>query len=384
MATQVRRDQRRLRRSSTVAGVGDGVVAVALPLLAANITHDPLAIAAVIALQHLPWAVVHVGWRYVKRDRRTVLGGVDTVRALTLGFLGVLALAGKETILGIQLAGFVVGLGEALTDRTETETGDVTGLSARGMLGMALVGLPLGGILYEIFPATPFLFEVFAFSLAALFALLVGRPVRPEVDAPDEEPGPATIRLPGTGATTASVALAGLATSAVLGVLVLFALEDLGLGAPAFGLLLAGLAAATAAGAWVAPEVGTALGLRTGVALAVLLAAAGHVTASQVADPEQPILGAIALGVAAGAGMIAAVLSRALLQRQAGRPVRGAALVRFHLVAWTAVPVGALAGGYIASERGVAEVLLWAAGAWVLAAVAAVLAKPPKNSAQFD
>lgn len=387
MATQeVVRDRRRLRQSSTIAGVGDGVVAVALPLLAANITHDPLAIAAVIAVQHLPWALVHVGWRHVRADRRTILGSVDTVRALVLGFIGFLALIGHETILGIQIAAFVIGLGEALTDGAETEAGDASDLSARGMLGMAVVGLPLGGILYEIFPATPFLFEVFAFSCAALFALLVQRPVAPARVGADDDVAPdgGPVSLPGTGAVTASAAFAALASSAVLGVLVLFALEDLGLGAPAFGGLLAGLALCTAAGGFVAPEVGTALGIRPGLVVAFALAAAGHATASRVADPEQPWLAAAALGVAAGAAMIAVVLGRALLQRQAGRPVRGAALVRFHLVVWSAVPLGALAGGWIASERGVAEVLLWVGAAWAAAAVAALAARPPKNVPQFD
>lgn len=383
MATKVGTDQRRLRRSSTIAGVGDGVVAVALPLLAAGITHDPLAIAAVVAVQHLPWALVQVGWQHVRADRRTVLGSVDTMRALALGLIGFLTLIGQETILGIQLVAFVVGLGEALTDGSETETGDVSGLSTRGMVGMAVVGLPLGGILYEIYPATPFLFEVLAFAVAALFALLVRRPVVPARLPVDTDGEPPVRALPGTGLVTASAAMAAMATSAVLGVLVLFALEDLGLGAPAFGFLLAGLAVATAAGGFVAPEVGTALQVKPGLVLALLLAAAGHVTAAQVADPETPIAGALALGVAAGAGMIAAVLSRALLQLHAGRPVTGAALQQFHLVVWSAIPVGALAGGWVASERKVADVLLLAGFAWVVAALLAVLAGPTKKSVEI-
>lgn len=383
MATKVGTDQRRLRRSSTIAGVGDGVVAVALPLLAAGITHDPLAIAAVVAAQHLPWALVQVGWRHVRIDRRTVLGMIDTGRAVVLGLIGLLTLIGQETILGIQLAAFVVGLGEALTDGTETETGDVSGLSTRGMVGMAVVGLPLGGLLYEIYPATPFLFEVLAFAVAALFALLVRGPVPPVTAPVETDEAPAPRALPGTGLVTASAAMAALAASAVLGVLVLFALEDLGLGAPAFGFLLAGLALATAAGAFVAPEVGTALRVRPGLVLALLLAAGGHATASQVADPDTPLAAALALGVAAGSGMVAAVLCRALLQLHAGRPVTGPALQQFHLVVWSAIPVGALLGGWVASERKVADALLLAAFAWAVAALLAALASPVKKNAEI-
>ena len=383
MATKVGTDQRRLRRSSTIAGVGDGVVAVALPLLAAGITHDPLAIAAVVAAQHLPWALVQVGWRHVRIDRRTVLGMIDTGRAVVLGLIGLLTLIGQETILGIQLAAFVVGLGEALTDGTETETGDVSGLSTRGMVGMAVVGLPLGGLLYEIYPATPFLFEVLAFAVAALFALLVRGPVQPVAAPVETDVAPAPRALPGTALVTASAATAALAASAVLGVLVLFALEDLGLGAPAFGFLLAGLALATAAGGFVAPEVGTALRVKAGLVLALLLAAAGHATAAQVADPDTPLAAALALGVAAGAGMVGAVLCRALLQLHAGRPVTGPALQQFHLVVWSAIPVGALLGGWVASERKVADVLLLAAFAWVVAALLAAFASPVKKNAEI-
>ena len=66
----------RLRRSATLAGVAEGVVATALPLLAANLTQDPLAIAGVIAAQHAPWIVV------------ALLRLVDEVRGETLRAAG--------------------------------------------------------------------------------------------------------------------------------------------------------------------------------------------------------------------------------------------------------------------------------------------------------
>lgn len=346
-----------------MAAIGDGVVAVGLPLLAAAVTKDPLAVAGVVAAQHLPWVLVVVLWPALAGDRRTWLGGIDTIRALTMGLLGLLVLAGRETILDIQLAAAVVGMGEALTDGAESDDEDVSGLATRGMTSLAVVGLPLGGFLYEVFPATPFLFDVLAFAVAALLALLVRRPVPPD---PDVATG-----LPSFGAGTVPVAavagVAALASSAVLGVLVLFALQDLGLGAPAFGLLLAGLAASSAAGAYVAPEAARALGLKPSVAVALLLSAAGYATASQVADPTQPWAAAVALGIAAAGTMAAAVVSRALLASAHGRPVTGRALRAFHLVVWSAIPVGALIGGWIGRSRGVSEVLLWAAAIAVVA-----------------
>jgi hypothetical protein len=180
---------------------------------------------------------------------------------------------------------------------------------------------------------------------------------------------PARTRLaPGTGPVAITALLASLARSSVLAILVLFALHDLGLGAPAWGLLLAGLAAATAAGGWVAPETGAALGLRTGFAVASVLSGAALVTAAEVADPLRPWIAALALGVAWATATTGSVLLRALLPAAAGRPVAGPALRALHLVEWVGICAGALAGGWLARRFAVADVLRWSAGAWVVAA----------------
>ena len=361
-------DESRLRGSALLSGVAEGVVATALPLLATNVTRDPLAVAGVVAAQHVPWLLVAVVWRRLAPpDRRTVVGLVDTVRALAVGYLGYSALAGSDTILKIQLFAFVIGLGEALNGAVEEETGDTSRLSTRGMLGLAAVGMPLGGFLYEIFVAVPFLIDVLFFALAALFALFVPRPVSGTVvSLPARRPRLA----PGTGAVAATAVVATIAQSAVLGVLVLFALEDLGLGAPACGLVLAGLASATALGGWIAPETGGALGLRRGFAAAAVAAGAATFAAAQLADPDRPWLSVLALGAAWATATTGTVLLRALLPVAAGAPVVGPALRAFHLIEWTALCAGALAGGWLARRTGVDDVLRFAAGAWLLAAVA--------------
>jgi hypothetical protein len=364
----------RLRRSSTAAAVGEGVVAVALPLLAAAVTQDPLAVAGVVAAQHLPWVVVAVVWPALAGDRRTVVGGIDTVRALAMGMLGVLVLAGRETILDIQLAAAVIGLGEALTEAAETDAAGPGETTTAGMTGLAVVGLPLGGFLYEVFPATPFLLVVLAFAVAGLLALLLRRPVPARPGTPTGLPAFA----PGTPRVAVTAAVATAASSAVLGILVLFALRDLGLGAPAFGLLLTGLAAASALGGLVAPDVGRVLGLKPAVAAGLLLSGAGWVGAQRLADPELPVLSALALGVGAGGAMIVAVLCRALLARAAGGPVAGRQLRAFHVAVWSAIPAGALLGGWVARSRGVDEVLVWAA-ATAAAAILPLLTVQSRN-----
>lgn len=362
-------DEPRLRRSAILAGVAEGVVATALPLLATNLTHDPLRVAGVVVAQHLPWLLVAIGWHALDpRDRRTVIGLIDTLRALAVAYLGFVALAGTDTIPTIYAVAFVVGLGEALTGTVEEETADTARLSTRGMLGMALVGMPLGGLLYEVFVAVPFIIDVLFFALAALFALLVPAPVvhgaRDEHDRPGR-PGIA----PGTLPVTVTAVISSVARSAPLAILVLFALEDLGLGAPAFGLLLAALAGATAAGAFAAPEVGAALGLRAGFATASAAAAGSLVAAGLLANPDRPLAAAVALGIACATATTAMVLLRALLPIAAGRPVTGSHLRGLHIVEWAGLCAGAVSAGWLASRHGVGTVLEWSAVPFLLAAI---------------
>jgi len=75
---------------------------------------------------------------------------------------------------------------------------------------------------------------------------------------------------------------------------------------------------------------------------------------------------------------VAAVLLRALLNQGRWRPLSPQGLRAFHLTVWSAIPVGALLGGLVGRERGVAEVLVWA-GASAIAAILPLFAVGPRN-----
>ncbi|HEV2069982.1 MAG TPA: hypothetical protein VGR26_09325 [Acidimicrobiales bacterium] len=382
-------DRRRLRRSSSLAGVGDGLVAVALPLLAAGSTRHPLAVASVVAAEHLPWAVLATVRRAGRgaADQRTVLGVGTTMRAAAVVVVGLLALVGAETIVLLVMAALVVGGGAALADQAEEEVAGLldqgsvgterlgADLRRRAMIGMAVVGLPLGGLIYEVVAALPFLVDVGVYAVAALTALTVRGPLVGPVSPVPVDGGRLTVSVPalapGTGVVTLAAGGAMAASSAVLGVLVLFALEDLGLGAPAFGFLLAGLAAAATIGALLAPTAGAVVGLRLGTAAALVVSGTAYAAAGVLADPAAPYLSALALGGGVGAGMVATVLLRAWLHARVGRVVDGDALAAFHARVWAGVPLGALAGGMAASAVGVADTVLGAGLLVILSAVPA-------------
>lgn len=367
---------------------------MALPLLAIGLTRSPLAVAAVVAAQHLPWAVLAVlrpAWPGAA-DQRTVLGLGATLRAAAVVVVGLLSLIGAETIVLLLAASLVIGLGAALADRAEEEVAGLVDrepvgterlggeVRRRGMIGMAVVGLPLGGLVYELAAALPFLIDVGVYALAALSALALRRPLQRsvgEVRVPRRGSTSIPALASGTGAVTLAAGGATAASSAVLGVLVLFAVDDLGLGAPAFGFLLAGMAAAATVGALAAPTVGAALGLRPGAGVALVISGTAYAAAGVLADPGGPYIGVLALGLGAGAGMVATVLLRALLHAGAGRVVEGDALAGFHARVWAGVSVGAMAGGLAASAVGVAEAVT---GAGILVALTALPAcSAPQN-----
>jgi hypothetical protein len=266
------------------------------------------------------------------------------------------------------------------------------------MLAVGLVGFPIGGFLYELTPgpATPLLADVLLFTVASTFALAIRGAVRPgprttprPVASSPTDGGPPTLSMeavdtrlpPATRPLLASAALASLAASGLLGLLVLFATDDLGLGAPAFGMLLAGLAASTAIGGYVAPTIAARIGVRAGLTLGLVVAGAAVATASAVADPARPWIAAVALGVSAAAGMAANVLVRAGLQLAAGRQGAARTLDRLHLLLWSAIPVGALLAGWTARHLPVHRVLAGCGLAWVAAATIVVVASRVRTAA---
>jgi MFS family permease len=78
---------RRLWAASTVSALGDGMYLAALPLLAAELTRDPLAVAVVTFAGWLPWLLfaLPAGALVDRLDRRRVMWVVDSVRALVVG-----------------------------------------------------------------------------------------------------------------------------------------------------------------------------------------------------------------------------------------------------------------------------------------------------------
>src|SRR5258707_13854929 len=103
--------------AGSLADFGDGIRLAAFPLLAAQLTHSPVAVAAVTAVQGLPWLIgAGLGIVADRSDRRRLMVAVDITRAVMIAALtlGVLAYAAGLGL--VYAAAFATGAGAALRD----------------------------------------------------------------------------------------------------------------------------------------------------------------------------------------------------------------------------------------------------------------------------
>lgn len=389
-------DYRRLRRATAFTGIADGMIAVGLPLLVVGLTNNPIAIAGVMATQHLPW----VGFEFfdinvrAPADRRTILGLANTLRALMAVGLGGLSIINKETLPLIYLAALVFGLGEASTDEAEDETLDIlldesaasdarSSLRSLGMAGIGLVGLPLGGLLYSVVAGAPFMVAMVAYALGGIFALFVKTAIAPSPNskildgrAPDKQVMPRSARP-----VVIIASITAGATSAVLGVFVFYITNTLGLTAPAYGFILAGLAASSFLGSQLAPSIGHRLGLSNAISVVLAVSGIGYGITSLLTNGT--LIGALLpIVIASGGAMCAGVLLRAAFQAvhlSFGKSVGSNALRTFHLATWAAICIGAFMGGLIVKLSGFPTLFLITSG-FILVCTAMATALQTKGS----
>jgi MFS family permease len=118
IATGLRAPFARYWLSGFLADFGDGVRLAAFPLLAAQLTRSPAAVAAVTAVQGLPWLLLGGGLGVLvdRTDRRRLMVTVDVTRAAVIVALAAAILAHSAGLWLIYLTAFVTGVGSALRD----------------------------------------------------------------------------------------------------------------------------------------------------------------------------------------------------------------------------------------------------------------------------
>lgn len=395
------------------SSLGDGIARVAAPLLAAQLTDDPLLVSFVAVAALLPWLLfaIPAGVLVDRIDRRLALGLAGGVRALVAGGLLSLHLTGALTIWWLLLVVLLYGVLETVYDGAIRAV--VPSLVGRGDLPRANSRVEATEIVVQQFLSQPLTSWLLAISAAwalglntAAYAVAGGlaltlpavasgvvarrrasRPAdRPALEAPaatDEEPGRGA--PPAAGWRAELVAgfrfiwanpmlrplwivsvLIGICHAAITSTLVLFVLDRLDVPEAWYGtFMLAG-----ALGALTAAATTSRLKARFGTGPVMAVANAVGLGAWFLAGAFPLVwVGAVAIFVSFGCTTTWNVLVMSLRQAAVPNHLLGRVHGTWRTALWGAMPIGSLAGGLLA-RTGYSTPLLVGATAGLLVAVA--------------
>ncbi|HWC81886.1 MAG TPA: MFS transporter [Pseudonocardiaceae bacterium] len=357
----------RLWWATGIDSVGDGAFTAAVPLLAVTLTRDPRLVSLVAATTYLPWLLVSLpaGVLVDRRERAGLMWRAQAAQAVLVGVVAVLVAVHRVGVPVLAVAAFGLGAGEVVfSNAAQAILPDLVGKSllhkANGAqqtiltVGAQFLGPPVGSLLFAVAAGLPFGLDALSFAgSAALLATLPRHP--PE---PAEHPRMRTATADGLrwlahhrllrtmalllGANTFCNQF-GMAT------LVLLATGPLHVTARGYGVLLAGAA------------IGSLLGGLTNARLVARFGELPALLASLSANvllflgiglAPSPIVLGFLLGANGFATTLWNIVSVSLRQRIVPTRLFGRINSVYRMLGWGLMPVGALAGGFVADTSG--------------------------------
>jgi len=383
----------RLWTAAAISNLGDGVFVIALPLLAARISDDPVSVSLIAAFFTIPWLLfaLPVGVIIDRSDRRKVLVVADLCRAVLVGALALVVAFGEVEIWMLWVLAFGLGVGEVFFD-----SGSQTILPAivpEGQLERAngffyatevatntFIGMPLGGALIAVAVWLPFGVDAASFVLAATLAATIRGSFRPTAMPP--KPAAASIVADMRAgirwlldhallrSLVVVVALMNLAFAATQATFVLFAKDELNISDGAFGPLLALVGLGALLAGLAGGKIIGAIGRRP----AMIAAAITPAVTSALTGLFPSVWLAIPLtAVQAFTTTIWSILAVSLRQQIVPTHLFGRVNSIYRWIGTGAMPLGALFGGVLASAYGLRAPYFAAAGLLLLASTAVVL-----------
>jgi MFS family permease len=247
--------------------------------------------------------------------------------------------------------------------------------------GEQLAGPAVGGALYAMSASLPFVGDAISFAASAV--MLLG-PARGEPD--QSRPHSMARRRLRTEMSDGlrtfwqhpvlrvlSITVGGMAfcQSMVLGILVLYGLEDLHLGHVGYGLFLAAGATGNVLGALAASRVRARFGTSAIILVGGTVAALAYLGAGATSSP---VLATLLFAVEAWAVACGTVASMSLRQSSVAPELLGRIGNLYRMVIWGIIPIGTLAGGLVASGFGI-RAAFYVAGVTQLVLLAGVGAR---------
>ncbi|GAC1539932.1 MAG: MFS transporter [Acidimicrobiales bacterium] len=365
--------------ATALSSLGDGLVLVGFPLLAATLTRSGIALSGLLAALSLPWLVcaLPLGALADRSDRRRVAIGCEFGRMAVLGAFAMAMITGHVNLGLLYGVAFVLGTFDtafcAATSAVVPELVTAAKLPrANGHLfaartgGEQFIGPAVGGVAFAMAAALPFILDGVSFVASALLLVAVFARPRHLQSSPlgprNPAKGPTSVRHEvGEGLRfitshdllrSLAVLIAGFALcqAMVLGVLVKFGLGQLHLSQVGYGLFLGAgalgnVVAGALAGKTHARAGATRLLIGSGIAAAVGYLILAMATTAAVA--------AAALFIECVAVGWGNVTSLSLRQRLIPARLMGRTSNAFRAVVCGAVPIGALLGGIVADASSV-------------------------------
>ena len=382
------RDFRLLWLGSVVSVLGSRASAIAYPLLVLALTGSPADAGLVGFTATIPYLLLQLpaGALVDRWNRKYVMIACDGGRTIAVGSI-VLALAlGRISLMQIMLVSFIEGslyvfhsLAEPAAVRNIVHPRHLpvalSQIEARER-GAALLGQPLGGFLFDLGRAVPFLADTLS-SLASLTALLLIKS-RFQTDRAESRSAFTTEiaqalvwlwRQPFLRATTILVAGSNLLFQA-LNLLVIVIAREQGASSTAIGLLLAGFGVGGVLGSLAAPWFQRRLPMKAIViganwVWALALPGIGSVD-------NLVVLGAL-LGLMAFVGPLWNVAIEVYRLLNTPDELQGRVGSAISFLAWGAMPLGSLLAGYLLEAVGSRTTTIVLSAAMFLVAIGATI-----------
>lgn len=359
--------------AATLANLGDGIRVAAFPLLAASLTDDPFAVAAIGAATALPWLLTGLaaGSLADRRSARTLLTAADVGRIVVLLGLVAALLTNTATLPLVAVAAFALGVAETVRD-TAAQTvvprlvpshllerangrlvaGEVTANEFAGPL--------IGAALFSAGMALPFAANSATLAIAVLLILSLPASLLAATARRGEAGGP-----PVAGGVRAglgwlarqrvlrglmgAVAMVMLADAAWFAVFVLYLDAQLDAGALGFGVFLAIGAAGGLTGALLADRL---IGRRRHRAVLLGSIAVIAVTPALLLTAPTTWAAVVVMVATSGGFTVLNVAASSVRQRLTPPGLLGRVTAAWRTVVFGAGAVGALGGGAVASWQG--------------------------------
>ncbi|HEX4721088.1 MAG TPA: MFS transporter [Pseudonocardiaceae bacterium] len=377
MATKLGIDYWRLWTSAGLSDLADGIVKLALPLVAIEVTRSPALVAGLTFAFTLPWLLfaLPAGALVDRMDRRRVMLGANIVRATLLTVLVLAVVLHAGSIWALYVVALSVGTAETLYDTAaqsilpqivaREQLSKANGRLYAAELGASqFVGPPLGGLLVAAGAVAAFVTPT-ALWLAAVGALLS---VRGRFRLPRTEPTTlradiaeglrylARHRLLRRLATMVGIFnFTGNATSAILVLYAVGPTSAMRLSTSAYGVLLTAIAVGSLLGSFLTERIERRIGRARSLLLSIVgnlaIAAVPAVTANPYAIGGAFLLGGFGI-------MLWNSITVSLRQRITPDRLLGRLNSCYRLLAWGTMPVGAAIGGLLAQLFGLRAVFV--------------------------